>query len=62
MTAQRGLGYLVLPAGNIDEAAPMLAAIVLLLGVGRVLCGAVPVVEAGFARWYGAPMVAEGFG
>ena len=62
VTAQRGLGYLVLLAGNIDETALMLAAIALLLGVGAVLYGAVLLLEAGFARWYGAPIAAGEFG
>lgn len=62
VTAQRGLGYLVLLAGNIDETALMLAAIAWLLGVGAMLYGAVLLLEAGFARWYGAPMTAGEFG
>ena len=61
VTAQRGLGYLVLLAGNIDETALMLAAIGLLLGVGALLYGSVLALEWVYARWYGAPMAAGAF-
>ena len=62
VTAQRGLGYLVLLAGNIDETALMLAAITLLLAVGAALYGTVLALEAAFARWYATPMTAGEFG
>lgn len=61
VTAQKGLGYLVLLAGNIDETALMLAAIGLLLGVGALLYGAVLLLEWLGGRWYGAPMTAGEF-
>ncbi len=61
VTAQQGLGYLVLLAGNIDETALMLAAIALLLGVGALLYAAVLLLEWLFARWYGAPIPAGEF-
>ena len=61
VTAQKGLGYIVLLAGNIDETALMLAAIALLLAVGALLYGAVLLAEWAAARWYGAPMPAGAF-
>jgi ABC-type nitrate/sulfonate/bicarbonate transport system permease component len=61
VTAQQGLGYLVLLAGNIDETALMLAAIGLLLGVGALLYAAILLLEWVFGRWYGAPMVVGEF-
>ena len=56
VTAQKGLGYLVLLAGNIDETALMLAAIALLLGAGVLLYAAVLLLEWLFVRWYAAPI------
>ncbi|MEJ1975815.1 MAG: ABC transporter permease [Acetobacteraceae bacterium] len=55
VTAQQGLGYLVLFAGSIDETALMLAAVVLLCVIGVALYGLVLLAEALFARWYGGP-------
>ncbi len=53
VTAQRGLGHLVLLAGNIAETALMLAAIVMLLAIGTALHGTVLLLEAAFALvWY----------
>lgn len=62
VTAQRGLGYLVMLAGSIDETALMLAAITGLLVVGAALYALVLLAEAVFARWYGAPIIVGDFG
>ncbi len=62
VTAQQGLGYVVMFAASLGETALVLAAIVLLCGIGLVLYGAVLLAELGFARWYGAPMPAGEFG
>ena len=39
-----------------------MAAITVLCGIGLALYGLVLALEAGFARWYGAPMPAGEFG
>ena len=62
VTAQQGLGYLVMFAASLGETALVLAAIAVLCGIGLLLYGLVLLLEAGFARWYGAPMPAGEFG
>jgi NitT/TauT family transport system permease protein len=62
VTAQQGLGYLVMFAASLGETALVLAAIVLLCVIGLALYGAVLLAERGFARWYGAPVPAGAFG
>ncbi|MCO6417813.1 hypothetical protein JYK14_16820 [Siccirubricoccus sp. KC 17139] len=53
VTAQQGLGYVVMFGASLGETALVLAAITLLCGIGLMLHGAVPAAELAFARWYG---------
>jgi NitT/TauT family transport system permease protein len=62
VTAQQGLGYVVMFAASLGETALVLAAITLLCGIGVALYGVVLLAEWAFARWYGAPMPAGEFG
>jgi NitT/TauT family transport system permease protein len=61
VTAQQGLGYVVMFASSLGEMGLVLAAIALLCGIGAVAYGAVLALEAGFARWYRAPIPAGSF-
>jgi len=62
VTAQEGLGYIIMFASANAQTALMFAAIVLLCGVGLLIFGAVAVAEWLVRRWYGAPIDAGGFG
>jgi hypothetical protein len=53
ITAQAGLGYIIMFASSAGETATVLAAIVLLCGVGLVLFGLVALAEKLMQRWYG---------
>lgn len=61
ITAQQGLGYVILFASSTGASAPLYAALFLLalLGVGLYTC--VLLAERAAERWYGAPFVSEGF-
>ena len=61
ITAQQGLGYVILFASSTGASAPLYAALCLLalLGVGLYAC--VSLMERMAERWYGAPFVSEGF-
>jgi NitT/TauT family transport system permease protein len=55
VTAQGGLGYIILFASSIGETALMFAALVLLCLIGLALYAAVAVAEQVYARWFGVP-------
>jgi NitT/TauT family transport system permease protein len=55
VTAQAGLGYIILFASSIGQTALVFAAIVLLCAIGLALYAAVTVAERLYARWFGAP-------
>ena len=61
ITAQQGLGYVILFASSAGASAPLYAALFLLalLGVGLYTC--VLLAERLAQRWYGAPFTSEGF-
>lgn len=61
VSAQQGLGYVIMFASSAGESAPLYAALLLLasLGVGLYTC--VLLAELAVQRWYGAPFVSEGF-
>jgi NitT/TauT family transport system permease protein len=61
VTAQEGLGYIIMFASSAAETALTFAAIVLLCGIGLGLYAAVAVAELFVKRWYGAPMISGGF-
>jgi NitT/TauT family transport system permease protein len=61
VTAQEGLGYIIMFASSAAQTALVFAAIVLLCGIGLVLYGAVAVAEWFVRRWYGAPISVGGF-
>jgi NitT/TauT family transport system permease protein len=56
ITAQAGLGYFIMFASSFGETATVLAAIVLLCGIGLALYGIVAVGELAMQRWYGGAM------
>jgi NitT/TauT family transport system permease protein len=56
ITAQAGLGYIIMFASSAGETATVLAAIVVLCAVGLVLYGLVGLGEAMVRRWYGDEM------
>jgi NitT/TauT family transport system permease protein len=56
VTAQGGLGYIILFASSIGQTALMFAALLLLCLIGLVLYAAVAVAEQVYARWYGGPL------
>jgi NitT/TauT family transport system permease protein len=60
ITAQQGLGYIIMFASSAGETATVLAAIVLLCGIGLVLFGAVAAGEVALKRWYGGEMPVGG--
>lgn len=62
VTAQEGLGYIIMFASSAGETALVFAAIALLCVIGLVLYGAVALAELFVRRWYGAPISAGGFG
>ena len=57
VTAQGGLGYIILFASSIGETALMFAALVLLCLIGLALYAAVAVAEQAYGRWFGAPLL-----
>jgi NitT/TauT family transport system permease protein len=60
ITAQAGLGYIIMFASSAGETATVLAAIVLLCGVGLTLFGLVALGEMAVQRWYGGEMPVGG--
>jgi NitT/TauT family transport system permease protein len=60
ITAQAGLGYIIMFASSAGETATVLAAIVLLCGIGLVLFGLVALAEKLMQRWYGGEMPVGG--
>lgn len=60
VTAQEGLGYIIMFASSAAETALVFAAIALLCAIGLALYGAVAGAEWLVRRWYGAPMVVGG--
>lgn len=61
VTAQEGLGYIIMFASSAAETALVFAAITLLCGIGLVLYGAIALAEWFVRRWYGAPISVGGF-
>jgi len=53
LTAQAGLGYIIMFASSAGETATVLAAIVLLCGIGLALFSLVALGEIAVQRWYG---------
>jgi NitT/TauT family transport system permease protein len=60
ITAQAGLGYIIMFASSAGETATVLAAIVLLCGIGLALYGIVALGELVMQRWYGGEMPVGG--
>jgi NitT/TauT family transport system permease protein len=60
ITAQAGLGYIIMFASSAGETATVLAAIVVLCVIGLVLYGLVGVGELLIGRWYGGQMPTGG--
>jgi NitT/TauT family transport system permease protein len=60
ITAQAGLGYIIMFASSAGETATVLAAIVVLCAIGLVLYGLVGLGELLVQRWYGGEMPASG--
>jgi NitT/TauT family transport system permease protein len=60
ITAQAGLGYIIMFASSAGETATVLAAIVLLCGIGLALFGFVALGEMAVQRWYGGEMPVGG--
>lgn len=56
VTAQGGLGYIILFASSIGQTALMFAALVLLCLIGLALYAAVAIAEHVYARWFGAAL------
>lgn len=56
VTAQEGLGYIIMFASSAGETALVFAAIALLCVIGLILYGAVALAEQFVHRWYGAPV------
>jgi NitT/TauT family transport system permease protein len=61
ITAQIGLGYIIMFASSAGETATVLAAIVLLCVAGLVLYGIVAFAELVMRRWYGGEIAVGGF-
>jgi len=61
VTAQEGLGYIIMFASSAGETALVFAAIALLCVIGLILYGAVALAELFVRRWYGAPISAGAF-
>ena len=61
ISAQHGLGYVIMFASSAGESAPLYAALLLLAALGLGLYSCVVLAELGAQRWYGAPFTAEGF-
>ena len=62
ISAQQGLGYVIMFASSVGESAPLYAALLLLAVLGLALYSCVVLAELAAQRWYGAPFTAEGFG
>ena len=60
ITAQKGLGYIIMFASSAGETATVLAAIALLCGIGLALYGLVALGEHAIRHWYGGQMPAGG--
>ena len=60
ITAQAGLGYIIMFASFAGETATVLAAIVLLCCIGLALFGIIVVGEWALQRWYGGEMPVGG--
>jgi len=60
ITAQAGLGYIIMFASSAGETATVLAAIVLLCGIGLALYGIIALGEFAMQRWYGGEMPVGG--
>ncbi|HTW51227.1 MAG TPA: ABC transporter permease [Stellaceae bacterium] len=60
ITAQAGLGYIIMFASSAGETATVLAAIVVLCGIGLVLYGLVGAGELLVQRWFGGELPAGG--
>jgi len=60
ITAQAGLGYIIMFASSAGETATVLAAIVLLCAIGLALFGLVALGEMAVRRWYGGEMPVGG--
>jgi len=60
ITAQAGLGYIIMFASSAGETATVLAAIVLLCGIGLALFGLVALGEIAVQRWYGGEVPVGG--
>ena len=60
ITAQAGLGYIIMFASSAGETATVLAAIVVLCGLGLVLYALVGLGELMVARWYGGELPTSG--
>ncbi|HEX3953292.1 MAG TPA: ABC transporter permease [Stellaceae bacterium] len=56
ITAQAGLGYIIMFASSAGETATVLAAIVMLCGIGLGLYGLVAIGEMAVRRWFGGDM------
>ena len=61
VTAQEGLGYIIMFASSAAQTALVFAAITLLCVIGLLLYGAVALAEWFVRRWYGAPIAVGGF-
>lgn len=61
VTAQEGLGYIIMFASSAAETALVFAAITLLCVIGLALYGALALAELFVRRWYGAPISVGGF-
>jgi NitT/TauT family transport system permease protein len=61
ITAQAGLGYIIMFASSAGETATVLAAVVLLCAIGLVLYGIVALAEMAAQHWYGGEMPVGGF-
>ena len=60
ITAQAGLGYIIMFASSAGETATVLAAVVVLCGIGLVLYGLVGIGERLVGRWYGGELPTSG--
>ncbi len=60
ITAQAGLGYIIMFASSAGETATVLAAIVVLCAIGLVLYGLVCIGELLVKRWYGGELPTSG--
>jgi NitT/TauT family transport system permease protein len=60
ITAQAGLGYIIMFASSAGETATVLAAIALLCGIGLALFGLVALGEIAVQRWFGGEMPVGG--